>query len=67
MLGACKLICVVRRQRVENVEGISCEAKWNEGSADKKVVWGITNVWDGNFVDDFGMEVVCVGEWKGEE
>ena len=38
VLDACNLACVVRRQRVENIEGKCCEAKWNEGCADKKVV-----------------------------
>ena len=45
VLDACKLVCVVRGQRAENVEENGDEAKRNEGCADKKVVWGITNVW----------------------
>ena len=31
MLGACNLVCMVRRQIVENVEGKCCEAKRVKG------------------------------------
>ena len=41
------LICVVRRAERENVEGKCLAAKWIEGCADKKVVWGV-NKWLGN-------------------
>ena len=41
--GGSVLICVIRRQSVENVEGKCREAKWNEGCADKKVVWWKTS------------------------
>ena len=37
--GGSVLTCVIRRQSVENVEGKCLQAKWNEGCADKKVVW----------------------------
>ena len=36
--GGSDLICVVRRQRVKNVEGKCLEAKRTEGCANKKVV-----------------------------
>ena len=60
MSDACKLVCVVRKQRAENVEGKCCGEKKTEGCADKKVVCGITNVWDGAILlTAIGMKVVC--------
>ena len=67
VLDACNLVCVVRRQRIENVEGKCCEAKWNEECADKRVVWGTTNVWDGAILLTTLEWKWCVSEWKGEE
>ena len=61
VLDACNLVCVVRGQRAENVEGKWCEAKRNKGCADKKVVCRITNVRDGAILlTAVGMKVVCV-------